>query len=421
VPRTARLTATALTLTLTATALTGCSLLGDDETPDPRVSVLANVTDKPAMDSVLAAFRHAHPDIRVAVDYADTDTLQKDLPRRLRAGRGPDVFTVWPGSGNPASVTALEQDDLLEDLSLRRFNRSMPTAVKPVTDVLDGTYVVPVNYSAIGAIYSTRALDAIGGDAPTTWTGLLALCDTARDHGKVLFALGNATPWVTQLVSYALVATTVYADDPRFDTRMQEGEASFAGSGWEPALRKYLEMRDRGCFGDDPLDTTYEDALDQVADGRAVGVVQIASTLSALRAAAPGLDLRMAALPATDDPGETMMPAAVSAAYGLSARTPHREAALAFVDFLGSERGQNLYNRSGATLPAIPNDSFDADPAVAEVAAHQKAGRTVAFMDQLWPNSAVQQTHFRQIRALFAGTSDVERALSALDTAYRDR
>ncbi|MEV7413597.1 extracellular solute-binding protein, partial [Streptomyces althioticus] len=238
---------------------------------------------------------------------------------------------------------------------------------------------------------------------------------------KVLLALGNATPWVTQLITYALVATTVYADEPDFDTDMELGKETFANSGWRTALRKYMEMDGRGCFNADPLDTTYEETLDQVATGRAVGVVQVASVLSELRAAAPGLTLRMTALPATDDPDDTRMPGAVSAAYGLNPDTRHRKEAFAFIDFLGSARGQNLYNRSGATLPAIPNPSFTVDSAIREVAERQKAGTTVPFMDQRWPNSAVQQTHFAQVKALFSGITDIGGALSALDKAYRER
>jgi len=255
------------------------------------------------------------------------------------------------------------------------------------------------------------------GTTPATYPGT----NGTVDHDKVLLALGDATPWVTQLITYALVATTVYADEPDFDQNMELGKETFAGSGWRTALRKYMEMDDRGCFDADPLDTTYEETLDQVATGRAVGAVRVASALSELRAAAPDLTPRMTALPANDDPGDTRMPGAVSAAHGLNPDTPHRKEALAFIDFLGSARGQNLYNRSGSTLPALPNASFTVDPAIGEVAERQKAGTTIPFMDQRWPDSAVQQTHFAQVEALFAGTTDIEAALAALDRAYRER
>ncbi|MEV0981380.1 hypothetical protein [Streptomyces sp. NPDC049915] len=34
-------------------------------------------------------------------------------------------------------------------------------------------------------------------------------------------------------------------------------------------------------------------------------------------------------------------------------------------------------------------------------------------------NSTVQQTHVAQVRGLFAGSTDIDRALSALDSAYQ--
>jgi raffinose/stachyose/melibiose transport system substrate-binding protein len=419
VPDAAYLFRSALAVTGATALLAGCSTANTTD-HDTTVTVMASSTDKAAMNSVIAAFQRHNPDIHIEVSFADINTLQKEIPHKLRTDTAPDVFTVWPGSGNPASVATLERDNLLEELSLRPFSRSIPEGVKPVTNVLSITYVVPMSFSAIGAIYSQRTLDKIGGSAPTTWSELLNLCDTAEQHGKVLFALGNATPWVTQLVAYALVATTVYSDQPDFDEQMALGKQTFAGSGWRTALEKYLEMNDRGCFNRQPLDTTYEDAVEQVADGRAVGMVQVASTLSVLQATAPDLNLRMDVLPATDNPEQTRMPGAVSAAYGLNANTPRRETAMKFIDFLGSIEGQNLYNRSGATIPALLNDSFDVSGMVKEVAEHQKAGTTVPFMDQRWPNFNVQHTHFEQIEQLFAKKVSVDEALQALDLSYRE-
>ncbi|GGV68819.1 ABC transporter substrate-binding protein [Streptomyces longisporoflavus] len=413
--RTRRLTlsATALTLTLTAA---GC---GPGHGGGTRLTVMANVTDKVAMNSVVKAFREKHPDITVAVTYADTTTLQKTLPHDLAAGKGPDVFTVWPGSGNPASVIALADQEALTDLSLRRFAWHLPEDVASVAGRRNHIEMVPASYSAIGAIYATQTLDDIGGSRPTTYTQVLALCDKAREHGKVLFALGNKTPWVTQLISYALAGGTVYADKPEFADDMELGRTSFGQSRWKTALNKYLQMNERGCFGPDPLSTTYQNSLDQVASGKAVGIVQVATTLAELRRTAPDLGFVMHALPATDDPAQTRMPAAVSAAYGVNAHSTHVKQAKAFADFLGSAKGQNLYNGKGVTLPAIPNPSFRTDPAVAEVARRQKNGTTVPFMDQTWPNSTVQQTHFRQIHRLFAGKATVPGALKAMDHAYR--
>ncbi|WEH38292.1 ABC transporter substrate-binding protein [Streptomyces sp. AM 2-1-1] len=408
------------TAAVVAVALVGpLSACGSDVgAGDDTLRITANVTDRASMDAVVAAFGTLEPDVELSVTYAETDQLQKSLPTRLASGDGPDVFTVWPGNGNPASVMRLQADGRLHDLSARRFAVDLPHDAASVVQFKYHTFAVPANYSGIGVIYSKSALAAIGADTPTTWDQLIGLCHRAREKGTTLLALGNKTPWVTQLVSYALAATTVYGTSPDFDQKMRDGDATFAASGWKTAFEKYLTMNDEGCFSDDPLGTTYEDTVADVAENRAVGVVQVASSLSEIQARSPGLELGIFVLPAGNAPSRTRMPAAISAAYGVNAKAEHMKAALAFADFLGSAAGQNAYNRAGATLPAIPNDDFDVRPALAATAEQQRAGKAVPFMDQLWPHPGVQEEHFAQIASLFAGRTTVEAALAALDRAY---
>ncbi|MCX5402142.1 ABC transporter substrate-binding protein [Streptomyces sp. NBC_00102] len=391
---------------------------GDVGADNDTLRITANVTDRVSMDAVVAAFGRLNPDTKVSVTYAETDQLQQNLPAQLASEDGPDVFTVWPGNGNPASVKRLQAEGRLYDLSARRFAVDLPEDAASVVQVGYHTFAVPANYSGIGVIYSKEALAAIGAETPKTWDELIGLCRLARAKGTTMLALGNETPWVTQLVGYALVATTVYATTPDFDQKMQDGEATFAASGWETALEKYLTMNDDGCFSEDPLGTTYEDTIADVAENRAVGVVQVASSLTEIQAASPGLELGIFVLPAGNTPARTRMPAAISAAYGLNAKGKRMKAALAFADFLGSAAGQNAYNRAGATLPAIPNDDFDVKPALAATAEQQRAGKTVPFMDQLWPHPGVQTELFAQMKLLFAGRTTVEAALHALDRAY---
>ncbi|MFD5875430.1 extracellular solute-binding protein [Streptomyces sp. NPDC060322] len=407
---------TSLAMSLSACGGSGSPSSIDDET----LEVTANITDRAAMKAVVAAFERENPQAKIAVTYAGTDQLQSALPAGLSSGKGPDVFTVWPGYGNPAAVRTLEAAGRLADLSGLDFVRRVPEDTKWVTRVGGSTYAVPANYSGIGAIYSKKAMRDIGGTSPETWDELLQLCDKARAGGKVLFALGVETPWVTQLADYALAATTVYADHPDFATEMSNGRATFADSGWRKALEKYVELNERGCFSSNPAGGSYETSIQDVAEGRAVGVVQVASSTSAITAAAPGLQLGMFALPAGNDAAKTHMPGAVSAAYGVNSHSSNKELALKFVEFLGSDTGQNLYNQDSGTLPAIPNDRFTAAPVLKPLVEHQKAGTTVPFMDQLWPNPQVQQEHFVQIQALLSGRADVDGVLTALDETYQE-
>ncbi|MFD4031190.1 extracellular solute-binding protein [Streptomyces sp. NPDC058637] len=407
-------------VTSLAMSLSACGGPGSMAFDDGTLEITANITDRAAMEGVVAAFERENPQAEAVVTYADTDRLQSSLPAQLSSGTGPDVFTVWPGYGNPAALRTLEATGRLADLSDLDFVRDVPEDTKWVTQVGGRTYVVPTNYSGIGAIYGKTALRDIGGTEPATWEELLELCDKAEAGGKVLFSLGISTPWVTQLADYALAATTVYADRPDFATAMSNGQATFADSGWKEALEKYVELDDRGCFSSDPLGTSYETSIEDVAEGRAVGVIQVAGSSSAITAAAPRLELGMFALPASNNAAQTHMPGAVSAAYGVNADSDNKKLAMRFAEFLGSDTGQNLYNQDSGTLPAIPNDRFTAAPVLRELVEHQKAGTTVPFMDQLWPNPQVQQEHFVQIQELFSGRTDIDGVLTALDETYRE-
>ncbi|WP_424921834.1 ABC transporter substrate-binding protein [Streptomyces sp. wa1] len=380
--------------------------------------VAASSTDRVPMDAAVAAFRAKNPDIQVDVTYADTDQLQSTLRTQLSSGTAPDVFTVWPGNGNPGAVQVLQKGGYLTDLSDYKFTPKIADGDKSVTQVDGKTYIVPVTFNGIGAIYNKKTLQEIGGTEPKTWDDVLDLCHKAKDKGKVLLALGNQTTWVTQMVDYALAATTVYSNTPDFDEQLSAGKAAFADSAWKETLQQYLDLNKAGCFTKNPNGTGYETSVTDVAQGKAVGLVQVTTSIPQVqKEAGADTELGMFALPASGDAGQTRIPGAVSAAYGVNAASKHAAQAKTFAEFLGSPEGQKIYAEKGGTLPALPNDSFQADPALKVLIDMQKDGKTVPFMDQRWPNPEVQQTHFTAVQKLFSGDTSVDDALKSMDLA----
>lgn len=275
-----------------------------------------------------------------------------------------------------------------------------------------------MTFNGIGAIYDKETLQEIGGSEPRTWDDLIGLCGKAKRKGKVLFALGNQTPWITQLVDYSLAATTVYTKTPDFDEQLSAGKATFSDSAWRDTLKQYLKLNKEGCFTKNALGTSYETSITDVAQGKAVGVVQVTTSIPQVqKEAGADAELGLFALPASNAAADTRIPGAVSAAYGVNAQSKHMADAKKFAEFLGSPQGQEIYAEKGGTLPALPNDSFKADPALASLIAMQKNGKTVPFMDQRWPNPKIQQAHFTAIQKLFAGDATIDDALKSMDKA----
>ena len=385
------------------------------------LSWATNSSEREAADAVIAAYKEVEPDVTIEMTTADTDNYQTTLRTQLSSGTAPDVFFTWAGDGNPMAMKVLQEAELILDLSDRPFVANIPEGIQPVTEIDGGTYIAPVTFTGIGAAYNMTAMEAAGLEKPTTWTEVLDFCADARSAGKSAFALAAGTPWNTQLIPYALTPTLVYGPDPEFPAQMADGEVTFADSEWEAAFDKYSEMQSAGCFQDGALGTVYEDALDLVSKGDAMASVQVAASLAAMTAgAADGTEFSFDPLPATDDASETRMAGAAGAAYAVNVDSEVQDAAVAFVDWLASADGSNVYSTAAKSIPAIPNDQFEVDPVLGTFVQYQEEGKTDPFMDQLWPNSKVQQVHFEVLQQLLGGSLTSQEALEQMDAAYAE-
>lgn len=412
---------TALVLTATACSNTPAAPSGQGSSGGGTVTFASVGSDKAAAEAVAKAFT-AKTGTQVTVTTTDVDNYQTTLRTQLTSGTAPDVFFTWGGDGNPMAMKVVQKAGLIADLSDYSFAKEIPAGFAPVTQVDGKTYIAPASTAFIGAAYNTQAMDKEGWKAPTTWSEMLKLCGTAKAAGKSLFAYGGATPWNTQLIPYALTPTLVYGPDPDFANKMSQGQATFADSGWVTAFDKYDEMYKADCFQANSLGTTYEDALKLVGQGKAMGSVQVnASMVAILQSAPDGTTLSFEPLPATDDAASTRMAAALGAAYGLNAKAKNAEGGKAFIEYLTSPEGQSVYATASSALPVLPAASdYKQDPSLDTAVKYLKDGKTDPFMDQLWPNAKVQQTHFEVLQKLLAGKESSVDAAKEMDKVYAE-
>ncbi len=375
--------------------------------------------DQGSIETVVKVFEAANPGVKVRLTTAGADQFQQQIRTQLASGTAPDVFTVWPGNGNPGATYVLAKPGYLMDLSNQPWAAKLPGGVKSVAQYNGKTYNAVFGLNGIGAIYNQQAMDKAGLTPPNTWTDLLSFCRAAAAKGVPAFALGNQTNWVTQLVLYALVATTVYASDRDFDKKMQAGQATFAGSPWTTAMAKYQEMDKTGCFQKNPLGTSYEATQDLAATGKTLGIIQGNWVISLLKPKNPNATFVLKPLPATDNPDQTLMPAAAGAGYGINAKTKNKDLALKFVNYVMSPAGMSVFNKAQGSLPALPDAGSAVDPSLSELTTFINSSRTVPFMDQLWPNAKVQQTMLSGIQEIFSGQSTTDKMLAAMDADYK--
>ncbi|WP_350348871.1 extracellular solute-binding protein [Agromyces sp. G08B096] len=420
---TSRLGAAAGLAAAAALVLAGCSTDGGSGgDADGTVLTFTAAGEAPAQ-AAIDAFEAANPGVTVEATFAnDDESYQQTLRTQLSAGTAPDVFRVWPGNGNATSIVPLSEDDLLLPLEDASWAGDVTDDVRPVVVNSDDELVgVPVTVVGIGAIWNDQALEAAGLTAPETWSEVLQFCADATAAGKVAFALGLKSAWVTQLVPYALTATSVYGPDPDFTEQQLAGDATFADSAWHDAESQYLELRDAGCFNADPNGIGYDEQMTMLGQGDALGAIHITSAAAnAEQYAAEGTTFSMTPFPATDDVEETNLPVSVGIVYAANAKAKNPELAKKFIDFLASSEGQAVYATAAGAAPALPSSDFEPDPVLAAIGEFQADGRARPFPDVAWPNTKVQQEHLTGIQELFNDSITVDELLQRMDTAFAE-
>jgi raffinose/stachyose/melibiose transport system substrate-binding protein len=385
---------------------------------DSKTLTLASV-DQGSVEDVVKAFEEANPGVKVNFTTAGADQYTQQIRTQLSSGTAPDVLTVWPGNGNAMTTFIAAKAGYLRDLSDRPWAGKQPEAVKTVSQYEGKTYTGIFGINGIGAVYNQEAMSKAGLTPPGTWTELLAFCKAATAKGTPAFALGLQDLWVTQIVLYALVATVVYGDNKDFDKQMQAGQATFAKSPWTAAMAKYIEMDRAGCFQQNGLGTSYEATQQLAATGKTLGVIQGNWIVALLKKQNPSGTFVLKALPATDEPAKFIMPGAAGAGYAVNAKAKNKDLALKFVDFVMSPAGMSVFNKKQGSLPSLPGSNSEVDPGLAELQKYITDGKTVPFMDQLWPNPKVQQTMLTGIQEVFSKQGTPEKMLAAMDADYK--
>ena len=416
---------------LAATAVAACGTGTQDDNSNATSAkggkvtlTLTSITDaKVGWNAVIAAYKKVAPNVTIKASYAPTDQLQTALRAQLGAGNAPDLFVSWPGNGSAMSVQQLAPAGLVADISGQGWIKSVPNGLKPLLGDKGKVYMWSPGVTPIGIIYNKPVFKQAGiTSLPTTWSELLADAHKIKAAGHVPFAVGNQTPWVTQLIPYAIAPSTAFNQDPNLAQDMLDHKKTFSDSGWREVFQRYLELYKQGLFNQSPDGTTYEQTQQLVGSGKAAMAVQVIAAMPPFLAAAKDKsDLGTFPFPAADSADALKIPAGVDAGLAASANGKHLAEAKKFLEFLGEPENMALFSKLTFSIPLVGANPSRVDPLLKPFTSFLASDKTVPFMDQEWPNAKVQPAHFAGIQDLVAGKTDVNGLLSRLDQAYQSK
>lgn len=411
-------------LAVVALALAGCSSdVGTGSDTDGgsggsgELTVFWKGSEEAGIQAVVAAYAGENPDIDVIVSTADVEQYQSTLRTQLSSGSATDVVFVWPADGNPAALRQIAPGGFLEDLSERPWASQYPEAIAELTQVEGATYLMAPAVTSFGPWYNRTALDEAGLAAPSGWDDVLPFCEDARAAGKTGFAIGAASLNATQNVLYGLVPDLVYADGTAFDDELLDGSATFSeNAGWVEAMDKYQQMSEAGCFNDDATGSNQDEQNRLVASGESLGMFGIGFQLAALRGLNPDAEFLLTPFSSDPDSDRNIMTVSNAGGAAVNADSPNKEQAIAFVDFLATPEGLDIYSQAlvGA-VPSIPTGTAVDDPNLAVINEYLEAGDTVHFLNQFWPNARIEQAMYSGVQGMLAGSQDATSVLTAMD------
>jgi raffinose/stachyose/melibiose transport system substrate-binding protein len=312
---------------------------------------------------------------------------------------------------------------VLADISDQSWIKNVPENLQPLLGNDGKTYMYSSGVTPIGAIYNKQVLaDAGVSEPPKTWDELLATCDKIKAAGKTCIALGNQTPWITQLIPYAIAPSTAFKQDPNLAQDMLDGKKTFSNSGWRTVFERYVELDKKGDFNKSPNGTTFEQQQAMVGSGKAAMAIQVTSVATGIQDAAKDkADIATFPFPAADSEADLKIPAGVSAGLGASAQGKHLAEAKKFIEWLGRPENMASFSKATYSIPLVGADPAKTDALLKPFAPFMASNKTVPFMDQQWPNAKVQPAHFAGVQDLVAGKTDVGGLLNKLDEAYQQK
>ena len=278
----------------------------------------------------------------------------------------------------------------------------------------------------IGAIYNKKVLRGRGRRRRRRRPGTSCspTCDKIKKAGKIPIALGNQTPWVTQLIPYAIAPSTAFADDPNLAQDMLDGKKSFSNSGGDEVYKRYVELEQARLLQPQPErhDVRAADGdggQRQGGDGDPGHGRRCPAILDAAKNKA---DIGTFPFPAADNADDLKIAAGVSAGPRRERQGKHMDAAKTFIDWLGAARADGESSPTAATRSRWSSTGRRSSTRLVKpFASFVKEGKTVPFMDQQWPNAKVQPVHFAGVQELFAGKTDIDGLLPSIDEAYQQK
>lgn len=246
----------ALGLTLSCSAAFAGELVLNSDQTDPA--------PKQAMETMIANFEKANPDIKVKWNNFDHEGYKSAIRNFLTADP-PDVAAWYAGNRMAPFVSAglfEPVDDVWAD---NKLDEQLASAASALTQ--DGKkWGVPYTYYQWGIYYRKDIFEAQGITPPKTWAELLAACEKLKGAGITPFAIGTKALWPTGgWFDYLDLRVNGY----EFHMDLTAGKVPYTDPRVKAVFDRWAELVKPGYFLENHAALDWQDAMPQFVQGKA--------------------------------------------------------------------------------------------------------------------------------------------------------
>lgn len=305
-----------------------------------------------------AAFEEKYPNITIKRTSQAFDDLKNQVSLALSGNDVPDVVQVnnaradmgqFVRAGQLLDLTPYSEAYKWED----RFSPSVLSKVRYSSDAATfgegNLYGLPQTGEIVGIFYSTKKMETLGAEPPTTWEEYFTLLDDALAAGEQPMVLGNIEKWPALHVFGPMQAHFVDTEEV-VKLAMGNAGASWLDDGNMMAMEQFGTWGSEKYFGPSPNGLDYDPAWTDFTKGTGV-FLPGGSWLGTDMEAAMGDDLHFMAPPPAKD-GKLATTGGTGIPFSIPAAAKNADAAAAYIDFITTEDAMQVIADNGG-MPVL--------------------------------------------------------------------
>lgn len=281
------------------------------------------------------------------------------------------------------------------------------------------TNVIPYSMTAAGVIYNTQLFESSGVKVPTTWTEMIAACETFKSKGVTPIYMTFKDGWTTKqgLFDYVTGSDMNVADFfgklKAAGTKVDaDSPVSFTGA-FGPSAAKVLQLV--GYANSNAATRGYSDGNAAFATGKVAMYFQGPWAIGEVAKLNPKLTVRTFALPATDNPADTKVRVNLDLGLAIPLGAKMPAAARELLSYLMTPAVIEKYNTDNLAYSPIKGSTAPVDERVQGVASYVKSGKFYQGAGTFFPFTIPLENYLQE----FVITGNTSGFLTKLDNDWR--